>query len=102
MYIFKSNHPDVILSDKTKLTLPCVDIAKFISDRYNAEDMIIVKMDIEGAEYELLIHLIKTNVLELIDYFFLEFHTNVNKIKSVEEFAKAILVSKNVKYIKWD
>ena len=102
MYIFKSNHPDVIHSNKTKLTLPCVDIAKFISDRYNAEDMIIVKMDIEGAEYELLIHLIKTNVLDLIDYFFLEFHTNVKKIKSVEEFARAIIVSKNIKFIKWD
>jgi hypothetical protein len=60
-------HPDV-KNSKQKETKQCVDLARFLK-LYNKNDFVVVKMDIEGAEWELLLHLIKENVLGLIDVF---------------------------------
>ena len=43
------NHPDVVRSNKTKINLPCVDIAGLINT-YDVDDVVVVKMDIEGNE----------------------------------------------------
>ena len=38
----------------------------------------VVKMDIEGAEYDVVPHLLREKVADLIDELFLEIHTETN------------------------
>ncbi len=49
-----ANHPDVVLSNKVSVSKPCVDFARLLR-LYTQTDFVVVKMDIEGAEFELLI-----------------------------------------------
>jgi FkbM family methyltransferase len=73
------NHPDVI-ANKLKQTKPCVDLARLLR-QYKQSDYVVVKMDIEGAEFELLVHLIKENVLGLIDTIAIEYHKYMSPYK---------------------
>lgn len=49
-----------------------IDFGKWIT-RFK-DDFVVVKMDIEGAEFEVLESLFNSRAIEIIDYFFLEFH----------------------------
>jgi len=51
----------------------CIDFAKFI-DSFDDDDYLIIKLDIEGSEYEVLEHLIKTNKIVKIKELYVEFH----------------------------
>jgi hypothetical protein len=57
----------VIRSNRTKENIKLADIAKLIK-QYKETDNIIVKMDIEGAEYNLIEDFIRRGVIKLIDY----------------------------------
>jgi FkbM family methyltransferase len=63
------------------IDVECLDISKFIVSNFKKDDYIILKIDIEGAEYDLLNHMLSTNCLEYIDDLFVEFH--LNKITNV-------------------
>jgi FkbM family methyltransferase len=53
-----------------------LDIAEWIRNVAGEEDFLVVKMDVEGAEYELLSKLMETGVICLVDELFLECHYN--------------------------
>lgn len=67
--------------DKTNpLTVQCISLSSFI-EQFNQDDYIILKLDIEGAEYDVLEDLIKTNMITKINELYVEFHDmffNVN------------------------
>ena len=94
------NHPDVIRSGKTKKTMPCIDVARILKN-YTLEDFVFLKMDIEGAEYNLLLHLILTNTIELVDYIAIEYHPQIRKIKIDETMFNNILDSYGIKIYRW-
>lgn len=52
----------------------CLDFCEFILTNFSKEDFIVVKMDIEGGEYEILPKLIKSPAAEFINEIFIEFH----------------------------
>jgi len=68
----------------------CIDFDKWIKDKFNEDDYIILKMDIEGAEYPVLYNMIHGGSIEYINELFVEWHNNLpepNKIpksKTVE------------------
>ena len=43
----------------------------------NGKDFVVVKMDIEGAEYTILPHLLKTSAWLNIDYLLVEWHEHL-------------------------
>ncbi len=49
------------------MTVQSLDIARIIK-QYSENDTIIVKMDIEGSEYDLIQDFAKKDVFKLIDY----------------------------------
>lgn len=51
-----------------------IDFAKFLKSTATESDRVIVKLDIEGSEYEVLAHLINTGAIYLIDDLICEFH----------------------------
>lgn len=60
--------------DNNPKQVKCVDLDRVIR-QFSVEDFIVLKIDIEGAEYELLEHLLSKNTFELVDKLYIEFHT---------------------------
>jgi len=54
-----------------------LDVADLLHRRVTPRDYMVVKMDIEGAEYEVVPHLISAGVAPLIDEMFLEVHAQL-------------------------
>ena len=75
-----------------KISVPCVDLAKIIKD--SNSNFIVVKMDIEGAEFEVLQHLIKENVLQKINHLYVEFHERffISELEKYRELKQNLLV----------
>jgi FkbM family methyltransferase len=61
-------------SINTPIQVDCIDIAKFIENNFDKDDLIYLRMDIEGAEFGVLNHLINTGIASYIDEFWIEFH----------------------------
>tara|TARA_B100001250_G_scaffold316579_1_gene278988 strand:+ start:714 stop:1301 length:588 start_codon:yes stop_codon:yes gene_type:complete len=57
-----------------KIQVDCIDFSKFIIDNFNKDDYIIVKFDIEGAEYKVIEKMLEDKTFEYVDEFFIEFH----------------------------
>ena len=96
-----ANHPDIILSKKVNVKKPCIDFARLLRV-YSQKDFIVVKMDIEGAEFDLLIHLIKENVLSLIDVLVVEYHRYLSPFKSPNDVFSAIFKQFKIKEEIWN
>ena len=60
-------------SDK-KEEVETFDFSKWLKENFSWEDFIIVKFDIEGAEYFILERMIKDSTYKLVDMLFVEFH----------------------------
>ena len=54
----------------------CIDFSKWILDKFNKDDYIILKLDIEGAEYDVLEKMIKDGSLEYINKLLIEWHNH--------------------------
>jgi FkbM family methyltransferase len=61
------------LGYETQVTIPSIDLSKFVNDLPN-DSHIICKLDIEGAEFEILRKMIKENTASKIKEFYVEFH----------------------------
>jgi hypothetical protein len=53
-----------------------VDVAQWLSASFTAADHIVVKLDIEGSEFDIVHDLVQTHSLPLIDVLALECHAN--------------------------
>lgn len=74
----KTIDPDVIKQAEQK-GLPVVDVKglnlmQLLSQTVSPEDFVIVKMDVEGSEYEILPCLVASSSIKLIDMFIIERH----------------------------
>jgi len=57
-----------------KITVKCIDFGKWIKDNFNKDDYIVLKMNMEGAEYEVLPKMFKDGSIEYINLLFGELH----------------------------
>jgi FkbM family methyltransferase len=53
---------------------PCIDLSKFVLSQFDPHDYLILKMDIEGAEYDVLKHMIESNALFRLSELYVEYH----------------------------
>lgn len=60
-----------------------IDLSEFIKDNFTTEDYIILKLDIEGAEYDVLYHLAKTNIMSYLNEIWGEWHLDKFPIKRI-------------------
>ena len=83
----------------------CIDFSKYILDNFNKDDFIVIKMDIEGAEYDVLEHMIEKNVLHYINHIIIEFHahffTNKEEILTREEKLIQYFIENSIQYERW-
>jgi len=54
--------------------IPCVDFSEWILDHFQRDDNIILKMNIEGAEYDILEKMIADDTIGFIKTLFVQFH----------------------------
>ena len=64
---------EVIEDNAIKINL--IDFSAYLAEASNKYEKIIVKMDIEGAEVDLLEHLIKEGTIDHITFLYVEFHS---------------------------
>jgi FkbM family methyltransferase len=69
-----STHPDVVKSGQVKVTVPTMNVIRTIMEHTVQGDWVMLKMDIEGAEWDIVPCLAKSPYLGLVDAFYLEQH----------------------------
>jgi FkbM family methyltransferase len=62
-----------------KEKVSCIDFSLWIQQKFLKDDFIIIKLDIEGAEYDLLEKMIHDNTIDYIDEFYIEWHSRFFK-----------------------
>lgn len=78
------------------IQVTCIDINKFINGlNIQKDDYVIMKLDVEGAEYDIIPYMIQNKTFEFINEFFIEWHnwrasrcprpSNVHRYKSTED-----------------
>ena len=62
------------IQEKKSTNIKCIDLSKWILDNFVSTDRIILKLDIEGAEYDVLKKMILDGSINYIDELFIEWH----------------------------
>jgi len=71
-----------------------IDLAEFIKDNFNKTDYIIVKMNCEGAEYELIPHLKAKGLIGWVDLWFVQWHNEkINIHKTIHDTVRNMINS---------
>ena len=71
-----------------KVEVDCIDLAKWVKENNIIDAHTILKIDIEGAEYDIIPHLLEAGIQDLVDEWFIEWHGQTktpNYNKAVEE-----------------
>lgn len=71
---------------------PCLDLAAFVRRHFGPEDYLVLKLDIEGAEYEVLDHLMGQGMLSWFRELYVEYHWwgRVSLRPRIEEHLRAL------------
>ena len=90
------NNPQV-----KQIKIPCIDISSWIQENFNKDDYIILKLDIEGAEYGVFEKLCDDDIVPWFDKIYAEIHgvkthntyeETMDMIEMVNGFGKEILM----------
>ena len=54
--------------------VPKIDVVDWLLSSFNVDDYVVLKMDVEGAEIEIVPKLLETNATRLVDVFLWECH----------------------------
>ncbi|KAL9102634.1 MAG: hypothetical protein Q9163_002249 [Psora crenata] len=97
----RPSHPDAIASENNGTELSAINISRWLLMNTLPRDFVVVKMDIEGAEYEVIPHMVEMGVWKVLDYLLVEWHQGVLKeddVSSVEKakLAQDVLINKGV------
>jgi FkbM family methyltransferase len=95
-----TNSPDVVKSGKQQVTVPTTNVIQLIAEHVLPGDWVMLKVDVEGAEYELVPCLAEYKDAGLIDRMYLEEHwwfkTDTQTTPEMMAAAKAKLQSMHV------
>jgi FkbM family methyltransferase len=73
---------------ENKIIVHTIDFAEFIILNFNKEDEIWLKLNVEGAEYEIIPHLYKNNLIDWFDRIYVKWHSE--KIPSLQVVDKEV------------
>jgi FkbM family methyltransferase len=81
-----------------------IDLIEFIKNSFNEDDYIILKLDIEGAEYEVLNKLIESKCINKINEIHGEFHDNIENehVKKLENKIFSYFNDNNIIFYCWE
>tara|TARA_R110000803_G_scaffold204606_1_gene270743 strand:+ start:35 stop:652 length:618 start_codon:yes stop_codon:yes gene_type:complete len=93
------------LREEHSIETPCFDLSTWISETFNKNDYLILKLDIEGAEYEVLNKMIEDGTINLISEFWGEWHDmKITDPKTLEISKKVYkyLKENNIEFKEWE
>ena len=64
------------LNKNKPIKVPCINLGKWIMKNFNPDDYIVLRMDIEGAEYRVLPAMIKDGSIKYVNELYYEPHWN--------------------------
>ena len=83
------------------IEVECIDFSSYIDANISPSDYVICKMDIEGAEYEVLRKLIDDGTINKIDEIYIEWHNHLlTTNNNTQDFINEIR-SRNIKIETW-
>ena len=71
------------------MRVPTIDFSQWMLKNFTADDYIILKLDVEGSEYEILNKMFKDGSFDLIDKLYIEWHYG-NRPISKEEHDRVV------------
>jgi FkbM family methyltransferase len=85
------------------LEVDCIDFSQWVKDNFNEQDDITLKLDIEGAEFDVIEKMIEDKTIKMINKLFVEFHTDTCP-EQKEKYFSIIkkLKNINIKLNNWD
>jgi FkbM family methyltransferase len=72
-----ASHPDVVKSKTNGTELSAINISRWLLMNFLPRDFVVVKMDIEGSEYEIVPHMAEMSVWTVVDHLLVEWHGSV-------------------------
>jgi FkbM family methyltransferase len=96
----KPNYIDDKDLDKS-IQVNCIDFSNYLKKNFTKDDYVICKMDIEGAEYDVLGKLIDDNTIDLIDEIYIEWHNHLLKSNYDTQLFIDELKKRNIKVESW-
>ncbi|MGB0844246.1 MAG: FkbM family methyltransferase [Alphaproteobacteria bacterium] len=63
------------VSDQEAIEVEVIDFGTYLEKNKQKYDHIVLKLDVEGAEIEILNYLLRTNFIQFIDTLYVEFHS---------------------------
>ena len=93
------------LKDDHYIDIPCFDLSQWVLESFNKEDYLILKLDIEGAEYEVLNKMIEDGSIDYINEFWGEWHDMKIKDKHTQLLAGKVykyLKDNNIEFKEWE
>jgi FkbM family methyltransferase len=67
-------HETVDNSECPVLSVPCINLSRFVREAAGRYDEIVLKLDVEGAEYDILETMLAEETLPLVSHLYCEFH----------------------------
>ena len=93
------------LRDDHHIEVNCFDLSTWISETFSKDDYLILKLDIEGAEYEVLNKMIEDNTIKLINEFWGEWHDmkiDDNHTQFLSKKVNTYLKDNNIEFKEWE
>jgi|TARA_R110002012_G_scaffold318803_1_gene537796 FkbM family methyltransferase len=93
------------LREEHSIKIPCFDLSTWISETFDENDYLILKLDIEGAEYEVLNKMIKDNTIGMINEFWGEWHDMKISDQETLKISKKVykyLEDNNIEFKEWE
>lgn len=90
---------------KSQAVVPCMDLSEFILTNYTLNNKIIIKMDIEGSEYDTLEKMIVAGALNYVDHISVEWHSrmfvNKEEILAREQRIRKYMIDNQINLEDW-
>lgn len=86
---------------RNEIKVNCINLCEFIINNFKKEDYIVIKLDVEGAEYPILEKMINENIIDFVDVFYIEFHNHMLNETYNEEFIRKTINDKKIKLVEW-
>ncbi|MEI2423320.1 FkbM family methyltransferase, partial [Arthrospira platensis SPKY2] len=84
------------------ITVDCIDLSAFISQVSQIYPKIILKLDVEGAEYDILEKMVQERTVRHIDQLYCEFHGHKVNVPKERHDQLISTLQKSIKIEEWD
>jgi FkbM family methyltransferase len=100
---------NTLVSSATRLVnvpprkVPVINFGRWLRERVTPEDFVILKLDVEGLEYELLPHLFQDGSFDLVNKLYIEWHDGNRKLDpGVHESVRNQVLARGLKDWYWE